>query len=51
VLRNDPEKKQLAEAVQHAIDVIEETKKSFKSKQLAQLRSDLEDVLEETPLP
>ncbi len=51
VLRNDPEKKQLAKAVQDAIDVIEETKKSFKSKRLAQLRSDLEDALAETSLP
>lgn len=51
VLRNDPEKQQLAEAVQHAIDIIEDTKKSFKSKRLAQLRSELEDVLAETQLP
>lgn len=48
VLRNDPEKKRLTGALQHAIDVIEETKAAFKSKQLAQLRRSLESTLEET---
>lgn len=47
MLRNDPQKQQLAEALHHAIEVIEETKKAFKSKQLAELRRDLEKTLEE----
>lgn len=46
VLRSDPEKQQLTGALQHAIEVIEDTKRAFKSKQLARLRQDLETTLE-----
>lgn len=48
-LRNDPEKQQLTEALEHAIDVIEETKRAFKSRQLAELREDLEATLAKIP--
>jgi len=49
-LRNDPEKQQLIEALERAIDVIEETKQSFKSKRLAELRRQLESTLDRRAL-
>ncbi len=45
-LLNCPRGGQLREAVKHTIDVLEETKRSFKSKELADLRKQLEVLLE-----
>lgn len=45
-LRNDPSKQKLVDAIEHAIEVLEETKRAFKSKQLARLRQRLESVLD-----
>lgn len=46
-LRNDPARQKLIDALEHTIGVLEETKRAFKSKQLAQLRQRLESVLDE----
>lgn len=46
-LRNDPIKQKLIDALEHTIEVLEETKRAFKSKQLARLRQRLESVLTE----
>ncbi|MEP7346485.1 MAG: response regulator [Gemmatimonadaceae bacterium] len=45
-LLNCPRGAQLREAIKHTIDVLEDTKKSFKSKELADLRRQLELLLE-----
>lgn len=45
-LLNCPRGGQLREAVKHTIDVLEETKRAFKSKELADLRRHLEVLLE-----
>lgn len=45
-LLNCPRGAQLREAVKHTIDVLEDTKRSFKSKELADLRKRLELLLE-----
>lgn len=41
----DPRKSELEEAVKETIDVLEQSRKSFKSKQLARLRKKLTRVL------
>jgi len=43
--RPDPRKAMLEEAVRDAIEVLEQSRKSFKSKQLAGLRKKLTEVL------
>lgn len=47
-LQNDPEKQTLFGLIEETIDVLEQTKRSFKSKQLGQLRQRLEETLHDT---
>ena len=42
-----PRERRLEQAIKEAIEILEETRKSFKSKQLAALRKKLTDVLTE----
>jgi hypothetical protein len=43
---NCPRGSQLTSAIQHTVEVLEETKHAFKSKQLAELRQRLELLLQ-----
>ena len=45
-IMNCPRGSQLTAAIQHTVEVLEETKHAFKSKQLAELRQRLELLLQ-----
>lgn len=47
-LMNCPRLEELTQSLRHAIDVLEETKKSFKSRELGMLRKKLEEVVDPT---